>query len=220
MISTSDIERDFFLGFIKVHVLHHAGEAPVYGTAVIEELAHHGYRVGPSLIYPLLHQLEVEGYLSRTDQPVSGKVRKYYTLTSAGARALDDIKGKIAELVAEVIESHPPDAPVPLSIDEVGEAVHILGAQIQILGDTTLKPELDRTLGALALLESTITAATRPHAEAERVATASVLQEIADQLATLRQKTERIAGQAPGAAMDAVVRALALAQQMMTDRPG
>ncbi len=104
MISTSDIERDFLLGFIKIHVLHHAGECPIYGTAIIEELSRHGYRVGPSLIYPILHQLEVQGYLSRADQLVSGKVRKYYTLTPSGARALDDIKGKIAELVAEVID--------------------------------------------------------------------------------------------------------------------
>lgn len=110
MNSIEGIERDFLLGFIKIHVLHHAGQSPVYGTALITELSHHGYQVGPSLIYPLLHQLEEQGYLSRSDQLVSGKVRKYYALTPLGARTLDEVKGKIAELVAEVME--PGDSPV------------------------------------------------------------------------------------------------------------
>jgi hypothetical protein len=34
--------RDFFLGSIKVHVLHHAAEAPVYGARLIARLAEHG----------------------------------------------------------------------------------------------------------------------------------------------------------------------------------
>lgn len=159
MISTGDIERDFFLGFIKIHVLHHAGEGPIYGTAVIEELAHHGYRVGPSLIYPLLHQLQVEGYLSRTDQPVSGKVRKYYTLTPSGARALDDIKGKIVELVAEVIDPSTlvhSGPPTPLSPEGIRETLHALVTQIQTLNAAEPNPQLNRTLMALSLVQSTL----------------------------------------------------------------
>lgn len=104
MISTNDIERDFLLGFIKIHILHHAGEAPVYGQAVITELARHGYTVGPSLIYPLLHHLEDRGYLVRTDQLVEGKIRKYYALTPHGALVLEQVKTKIQELVGEVLE--------------------------------------------------------------------------------------------------------------------
>lgn len=30
--------RDFFLGFIKIYILHHASEEPVYGLWLIEEL--------------------------------------------------------------------------------------------------------------------------------------------------------------------------------------
>jgi hypothetical protein len=43
--------RDFFLGFVKVHVLHHAAQEPVYGLAMIEELRRHGYEVGPGTIW-------------------------------------------------------------------------------------------------------------------------------------------------------------------------
>lgn len=72
----------------------------------------------------------------------------------------------------------------------------------------------------MAQIESTITGASRSHAKADRVTEATVLEELADQLAALRQKTGRITNQVPGAAMDAVVSALASAQPMMPDRQG
>ena len=41
--------RDFFLGFIKIHILHHAAEDGVYGVAIMEELRRHGYDVSPAI---------------------------------------------------------------------------------------------------------------------------------------------------------------------------
>ena len=52
--------RDLFLGFVKVHILHHAAREPVYGLWLIEELAHHGYELSPGTLYPTLHSLERE----------------------------------------------------------------------------------------------------------------------------------------------------------------
>jgi len=101
---TQDMLRNFFLGFIKIHILHHAGEAPVYGLALIAELRRHGYELSPGTLYPVLHQLEEAGYLSRLDRVVSGKVRKYYALTRRGAAALSEVREKTAELVGEVLE--------------------------------------------------------------------------------------------------------------------
>lgn len=160
MISTSDIERDFLLGFIKIHVLHHAGEGPVYGTALIEELGRHGYRVGPSLIYPILHQLETDGYLVRAEQPVAGKVRKYYSLTDAGARALQSIKEKIRELVAEVIGADAvlsrPNPSLLSSERAIREAVHALTDQAHTLQGVPGRSSLAGTLRAIALVERTL----------------------------------------------------------------
>ena len=96
--------RDFFLGFVKIHILHHAEEEPVYGLALIQELAHHGYELSPGTLYPLLHQLARQGYLACEEQVVGGKVRKYYTATAAGSAALVEIRAKIRELVDEVLE--------------------------------------------------------------------------------------------------------------------
>jgi DNA-binding PadR family transcriptional regulator len=95
--------RDFFLGFIRIHILHHAAEGPVYGQALMEELGRHGYRLSPGTLYPLLRDLEQSGYLARHNRTVGGRVRKYYTITRRGRTALRHAKQQIAELVTEVL---------------------------------------------------------------------------------------------------------------------
>lgn len=100
--------HDFLIGFMKIHVLHHAAHEPVYGLAMIEELRRHGYEVSPGTLYPMLHGLEEEGLLSREERVVEGRVRKYYTATAEGHRALGEAREKIRELVEEVLEGHGP----------------------------------------------------------------------------------------------------------------
>jgi PadR family transcriptional regulator, regulatory protein PadR len=100
--------RDFFLGFVRIHILHHAAHAEVYGLALIEELRRHGYELSPGTLYPLLHGLADDGYLTVTPRVVAGKVRKYYAITAEGRRLLDEARGKIAELVEEVLEGRGP----------------------------------------------------------------------------------------------------------------
>jgi DNA-binding PadR family transcriptional regulator len=89
--------------FIELHILHHAGEEPLYGLWMIEELAGHGYKVGASHLYPKFHRLEQEGFLRRTERVIEGKVRKYYRLTVAGRKYLRDQKRRLIELGAEVL---------------------------------------------------------------------------------------------------------------------
>jgi PadR family transcriptional regulator PadR len=101
--------RDFFLGFIKVHILHHAAQQSIYGLAMLEELRRHGYALSPGTLYPILHSLEGRGYLQQEEQVVGGRVRKYYTATTAGRQALAEVKERIAELVDEVLEGRGPE---------------------------------------------------------------------------------------------------------------
>ena len=111
--------RDFVLGFVKIHVLHHAAQAPIYGLAMMEELRRHGYEVSPGTIYPVLHGLEIDGYLAREERVVGGKVRKYYTITDEGRAALAEARAKIVELTHEVVEGHgPAKLPEPSADDE------------------------------------------------------------------------------------------------------
>jgi len=111
--------RDFFLGFIKIHVLYHAAAEPVYGLALIEELGRHGYDLSPGTLYPILHSLENEGYLTHEDRVIGGKVRKYYAITSDGHHALTEAQQMIGELVHEVLEGQGPTTlPGPDDTDE------------------------------------------------------------------------------------------------------
>lgn len=95
--------REFFLGFIKIHILHHAAEEAVYGLALISELRRHGYEVSPGTLYPILHSLQRSGYLVRVNRVVGGKVRKYYKITREGRQALSAARKRIGELVREVL---------------------------------------------------------------------------------------------------------------------
>ena len=104
----SKMLRDLFLGFVSIHVLHHASREPIYGVWFLGELERHGYHLSPGTLYPLLHDLEASGYLEREDRVVDGKVRKYYKITRQGNRALEEGRERIRELVDEVIEDRPP----------------------------------------------------------------------------------------------------------------
>lgn len=103
--------RDFFLGFIRIHILHHAAEEPVYGLAMMEELRRHGYEISPGTLYPILHSLEREGYLQHHNRNVDGKIRKYYTITAKGLEALQEARTRIRDLVDEVLASSSPGHP-------------------------------------------------------------------------------------------------------------
>lgn len=59
----TDHARDLFSGLIRIHVLLHAVQKPIFGLAMMEELRRHGYRIGPGTLYPLLHGLERSGLL-------------------------------------------------------------------------------------------------------------------------------------------------------------
>ena len=98
------IEREFFLGFIKIHILYHASKEPIFGLGIVEELIRHGYYLSPGTLYPTLHRLAKEGYLKQDSKLVGGKVRKYYTITESGLEVLKQARDKISELVDEVLD--------------------------------------------------------------------------------------------------------------------
>lgn len=96
--------QDFVLGFIRIHILHHAKVGAIYGAWIMEELGKHGYKLTPGTLYPILHELEEKGFLNSHSQIVQGKKRKYYKITPQGSKVLEEVKPKIEELVNEVLE--------------------------------------------------------------------------------------------------------------------
>jgi PadR family transcriptional regulator PadR len=100
----SDADRDLYSGLIRLHVLHHATEEPIFGLGMIQELERHGYKVSPGSLYPLLHGLEKKGYLKSTTLRNGKSLRKVYRATPVGRKALKAAKHKVQELFRELIE--------------------------------------------------------------------------------------------------------------------
>jgi PadR family transcriptional regulator, regulatory protein PadR len=103
---SDQISREIHLAFWKVHILHHAGERPIYGQWLLEELRRHGFQVSPGTLYPLLARMEHQGWIRaarRVPASASPKARRECVLTSKGARALAGLRRQVDELHREVV---------------------------------------------------------------------------------------------------------------------
>lgn len=100
--------QDILSGFIRLHVLHHAAEGDLYGQWMIEELAHHGYKVSAGTLYPMLHSLEKKGYLTSRKERYDRTFRRVYNATPLGCEALELGREKLRELFREVIVGKAP----------------------------------------------------------------------------------------------------------------
>jgi PadR family transcriptional regulator, regulatory protein PadR len=103
------VTREILLSFWKVHILHHASEAPVYGQWAINELRRHGYEISPGTLYPLLNRMHRLGWLKCKVEPGGGRrARKDYRLSSTGRKVLSLVQEQIKELHEEVVlKTHP-----------------------------------------------------------------------------------------------------------------
>jgi DNA-binding PadR family transcriptional regulator len=96
------IAREFLLAFWKIHILHHAADGRgVYGQWMLEELHHHGYRLSPGTLYPILARMAQRGWL-RATEPERSKGARVYHLTPRGQDVLGQLRRALDELYGEV----------------------------------------------------------------------------------------------------------------------
>jgi PadR family transcriptional regulator PadR len=91
MLNMSDVERRSLVlrGVLDLCLLSLLRERPVYGYELTERLAEQDLLVSGGSTYPLLARLEKAGLVTTETRPSpSGPPRKYYSLSSAGARLL------------------------------------------------------------------------------------------------------------------------------------
>ena len=98
--------RDIQLAFMRIHILHHAAEHPIYGLWMRDELAEHGYDISVGTLYPILHHLEEHGYLTSEQRLGEGRRRRYYQATQDGQELLVQIQRKLRELTREALPPH------------------------------------------------------------------------------------------------------------------
>src|SRR3974377_2464076 len=104
MLYKMENAQDLYSGLIRLHILHHAVQEPIFGLGIIEELARHGYKLSAGTLSPLLHGLERRGYLRAKEERVGRRLRRVYRATSKGRGALLAAKGKVRELFGEIFE--------------------------------------------------------------------------------------------------------------------
>jgi len=98
------MDTDFYSGFIRLHILHHAVRSPIFGLEIMEELARHGHKLSAGTLYPLLHGLEYRGYLHSYRVRDGKSARRMYRATLQGRRALRNAREKVRELFGELFE--------------------------------------------------------------------------------------------------------------------
>jgi PadR family transcriptional regulator PadR len=95
-------DKSLYSGLIRLHILHHAAEEPIYGTWIAEELARHGYKVSAGTLYPILHSLEAKGYLRSHLERNGRSARRMYCMAPLGRKALHTARQRVQELFGEM----------------------------------------------------------------------------------------------------------------------
>jgi len=98
------VDRDLYSGLMRLHLLHHAVEGPIFGLGMLEELDRHGYRISSGTLYPLLHGLEKKGYIRARELRKGKSLRRVYRATPLGRKALAAAKVKVREFIGELFE--------------------------------------------------------------------------------------------------------------------
>ena len=129
--------RDLMTGFVRLHVLNHANSGPIFGIGIIERLAFHGYVLSPGTLYPILHGLERDGFLSSRDEIAGNRRRRIYEITEVGQRVLILSKVRLWELFKEVFEDQ-------LSPDTAGHVERSLRVAV---AKATAPPDAARSAG-------------------------------------------------------------------------
>lgn len=97
-------DKDLYGGLIRLHILHHAAEEPIFGLGIIAELRRHGYEMSAGTLYLMLHGLEKKGYLVSRHERSGRRERRVYEITPEGQSALQAARMKVKELFGELFE--------------------------------------------------------------------------------------------------------------------
>jgi PadR family transcriptional regulator, regulatory protein PadR len=95
--------QNLLKGLIRLHILHHASQDEFYGQWMIYELARHGYRLSAGTLYPMLHALERQGYLTSRKERSGRTFRRLYRATALGREANKVAKIQVRELTGKSV---------------------------------------------------------------------------------------------------------------------
>ena len=86
------INKGYMSGSSNLLVLNLLSKKPCYGYELIKTLkgrSNDVFDMKEGTLYPILHKLENEELITSTNQEVSGRVRKVYSITKKGLQILE-----------------------------------------------------------------------------------------------------------------------------------
>jgi DNA-binding PadR family transcriptional regulator len=104
--------QDLYAGLIRLHILYHAAKGEVFGLGIIQELSRHKYEISPGTIYPMLHRMQLRGYLTSREHRKGRAIRRSYRATAAGRAALATRHGKFRNSSPSFLRSDVARSPV------------------------------------------------------------------------------------------------------------
>lgn len=105
------LNKNLISGSTTLLILRLLEEKDLYGYEMIELLRQRSknvFELKAGTLYPLLHSLEVKGFLTSYESEANGKMRKYYQITKSGRRFLKEQKEEwqtYAQAVANVLNT-------------------------------------------------------------------------------------------------------------------
>jgi len=87
------IDRTLLSGSSAMLVLRLLEEGDMYGYQITEQLAvrsQNVFEMKSGTLYPLLHTLEQKGFVSAYERMEGGRERRYYSITAAGKKQLEE----------------------------------------------------------------------------------------------------------------------------------
>ncbi|MCI8293820.1 MAG: PadR family transcriptional regulator [Hespellia sp.] len=101
------IDKSLVSGSTAMLLLKLLSEQDMYGYEMIETLRQRSqnvFELKAGTLYPLLHNMETKGLLRVYEKEVTGKVRKYYSITREGKKILSQ-KREEWELYSRAVAS-------------------------------------------------------------------------------------------------------------------
>lgn len=103
------LNKSLISGSTTLLILRLLEEKDMYGYEMIDLLRQRSknvFELKAGTLYPLLHSLEISGFLTSYESESNGKTRKYYQITKSGRRCLKEKKQEwqtYAQAVADVL---------------------------------------------------------------------------------------------------------------------
>ena len=86
-------------GLLDVCVLAAIQDNDSYGYQIIKDMKPY-VDISESTLYPILRRLEVAKYLTVYSAEYNGRLRKYYRITDAGVKRIEEFKNEWSEILS------------------------------------------------------------------------------------------------------------------------